>query len=240
MGRLLHSFLLMLAAATDKALPRQVQYLKAENHVLRAKLPKRISVTPAERHRLVQLGKAVGPAIKDLIGIVSPRTFARWASGEDKGTKAARPAQSEQPGKSGRPRTPDDLGELVLRLARENGWGYTRILGELKKPGVGKLCRSTVVNILRQAGLDPGPKHGEGTWDEFVKRHARTLWATDFFSKKVWTMAGLVDVFVLFFLHPGSREVFVAGVTAHPDRQWVVRQARNFVMHSGEQADEPE
>jgi hypothetical protein len=26
-----------------------------------------------------------------------------------------------------------NLRELVLRLARENAWGYTRILGELKK-----------------------------------------------------------------------------------------------------------
>ena len=27
-----------------------------------------------------------------------------------------------------------------------------------------------------------------------------TLWATDFFSKKVWTMGGLVEFFVLFFI----------------------------------------
>jgi putative transposase len=209
-GRLLHSFLLMLAAATDKALARQVRFLKAENSILLAKLPKRITVTPAERRRLVKLGHAVGPAIKDLIGIVSPRTFARWASGEVSGTQSAQPAHSEQPAKSGRPRTADELRELVQRLARENEWGYTRILGELKKLGVGKICRSTVVNILRQAGLDPGPKRGEGTWDEFVKRHAKTLWACDFFSKKVWTMAGLVDVFVVSFLHVGCRKVFVA------------------------------
>jgi putative transposase len=49
----------------------------------------------------------------------------------------------------------------------------------------------------------------------------------------------LVDVFVLFFLHVGSRRVFVAGVTAHPDRAWVAQQARNFLLHSGEQADPP-
>jgi putative transposase len=113
-------------------------------------------------------------------------------------------------------------------------------LGELKKLGVRKISRSTVVNILRQAGLDPGPKRGKGTWDEFIKRHAKTLWACDFFSKKVWTCRGLVDVFVLFFLHVGSRKVFVAGVTAHPDRAWVVQQARNFLLHTGEQADKPE
>jgi putative transposase len=232
-GRLLHSFLLMLAAATDKALARQVQYLKAENAILRAKLPRRVTVTPAERRRLLKYGKPLGSAIKDLVGIVSPRTFARWASGEVAGPKAARPARP------GRPRTKEDVRELVLRLARETGWGYSRILGELKKLGVGKVCRSTVVNILRAAGLDPGPQRGEGSWDEFVQRHAKTLWACDFFSKKVWTRRGPVDVFVLFFLHVGSRRVFVTGLSTRPERAWVVQQARNFLLQVGEGGDRP-
>jgi putative transposase len=37
------------------------------------------------------------------------------------------------------------IWELVIKLAKENDWGYTRILGELKK--LGMICRSTVVNI---------------------------------------------------------------------------------------------
>jgi hypothetical protein len=116
-GRLLHSFLLMLAAASDKALARQVQYLNAENAILRAKLPKRVTVTPAERRRLLKLGRPLGSAIKDLVGIVSPRTFARWACGEGTRPKTIPAA------KPGRPRTTDDVCELVLRLARETGWG---------------------------------------------------------------------------------------------------------------------
>ena len=54
----------------------------------------------------------------------------------------------------------------MLRLANENGSGYIRILGELKKLGVRNICRSTVVNILKEAGLDPGLKRAEGTWDD--------------------------------------------------------------------------
>jgi putative transposase len=202
----------MLAAATDRALARQVQYLKTENAILRGKLTKRITVTPPERRRLVRLGKAVGPAIKELIGIVSPRTFARWVNGDGKKPKSARI------NKPGRPRTNEDICVLVLRLARETGWGYTRILCELKKLGMNKICRSTVVNILKEAGLDPGPKRGDDSWDGFVQRHAKTLWACDFFTKNVWTLAGLVDVFVLFFLHVGSRRVIVTGMSANPDR----------------------
>jgi putative transposase len=69
---------------------------------------------------------------------------------------------------------------------------------------VRSVTKNTVRNILKAEGLAPGPKRGEGSWDEFIKRHAATLWATDFFSKKVWTARGLVDVFVLFFIHVGS------------------------------------
>jgi putative transposase len=29
-------------------------------------------------------------------------------------------------------------------------------------------------------------------------------------------------------------------MTAHPDRAWVVQQARNFLLHAGEQPDKPE
>jgi putative transposase len=155
---------------------------------------------------------------------VSPRTFARWLQGDQPDTP---PGATARPG---RPPTPDEVRELVLRMARETGWGYTRILGELKKLGVGRISRSTVVNILKAAGLDPGPRRSEGSWADFLKRHAQTLWACDFFSTRVWTLAGLKEVFVLFFLHLGSRRVFVSGMTPHPDAAWVTQQARNFAL----------
>jgi putative transposase len=129
--------------------------------------------------------------------------------------------------------------QLALKLERENAWGYTRILGELKKLGVGKVSRATVANILKENGLDPGPRRGAGSWDDFLKRHAQTLWACDFFSTKVWTMSGLVDVFVLFFIHVGSRRVLLAGVSANPDRAWMVQQARNVAMRFDEEPVKP-
>jgi putative transposase len=230
------SFLLLLARATDRQLAAYVAYLRAENRILRRKLPKRLSMTPQERQTLLRLGKPLGAALKDLSSIVSPRTFARWASGE---TQAAARTGTAPAAKPGRPRTPEAVRELVLRLARENAWGYTRILGELKKLGVGTVSRSTVVNILKANGIDPGPRRGQGSWDEFIRRHAQTLWACDFFSKKVWTRSGLVEVFVLFFIHVGSRRVHVAGMTAHPDGAWVAQQARNVAMHFAEQPERP-
>jgi putative transposase len=124
----------------------------------------------------------------------------------------------------------------VLRLARENDRGYTRILGELEKLGIRKISRSTVVNILRQAGLDPGPNRGEDTWDDFITRHAAALWSCGFFTKQVWTLRGLAEVYVLFFLNVETRRVHIAGLTGHPDRAWMTQQARNTAMFFADQA----
>jgi putative transposase len=99
----------------------------------------------------------------------------------------------------------------------------------LKKLGV-RVARSTVVNILKEAGLDPGPRRGLGSWADFVSRHVKTMWACDFFTKKVWTLKGLVDVFVLCFIHVDTRRLFVSGMTANPDAAWVKRQAKNFAV----------
>lgn len=183
MTRLYQRFLLLLASATDRELATHVQYLKEENRILRSKLPARITVTPQERQRLVRFGLAVGTAIKELIAIVSPRTFLRWVHGST-------PRTAAKPRKPGRPRTAEAIRDLVLRIAHETGWGYTRILGELKKLGPRSVSRTTVVNILREAGLDPGPKRGEGTWSEFhtapagiVGLNAVGTWATNLASR---------------------------------------------------------
>ncbi len=232
MKALLHSFFALLATATDQALANYLEYLKAENRILRAKLPAPITVTPTERERLVKLGKPLGKAINELITIVSPRSFLRWVHAE-------RPATAKEPVKRGRPPTPTDVQELILKLARETGWGSTRILGEMKKLGVRKVARSTVIKILRANGLEPGPNRGEGSWADFLKRHAATLWATDFFSVKVWTKAGFVEYFVLFFIQVGSRRVQLVNLTPHPDAAWVTQQARNFAMTCDDLPEKP-
>jgi putative transposase len=233
MKTLYHAFLLLLARATDRELAIYLDYLKAENKILRARLPQCIVPTAQERRQLMRLGKPLGPAIKDLITIVSPKTFLRWLRAE------GAPPAARTPRGPGRPPTPDLLRELVLRIAGETGWGYSRILGELQKLGLGTVCRNTVKNILRQNGFDPGPQRGEGSWADFIKRHAATLWACDFFSKPVWTLRGLVDVYVLFFIHVDSRRVHIAGLTAHPDRVWMTQQARNLAIIFGEQSVAP-
>lgn len=63
----------------------------------------------------------------------------------------------KQHARVGRPATLPELRVLVIRLARENDWGYDKIKGEIKKLGYA-LDRTTVKNILKTAGIIPAPE----------------------------------------------------------------------------------
>jgi transposase InsO family protein len=56
------------------------------------------------------------------------------------------------------------------------------------------------------------------------------VWATDFFSTKVWTLGGLVTFYVLFFIKHDTREVHIAGITSNPNAVWMKQVARNLTM----------
>ncbi len=65
MSNLFHPLLFAIARATDQQLARYVEYLKAENKILRARIPKRVICTPAERATPVKLAKPLGGMIKN-------------------------------------------------------------------------------------------------------------------------------------------------------------------------------
>ena len=222
MPRLLEPLWLVLISFAEKQLAQTIEFLRKENRILRGKLPKRITLSAREKNRLIKYGLKLGPAINGLITIVSPRTFSRWMKELKGPTKAGTSKR-----KPGRPKTEAEIRDLILRFVRENSWGYSRIMGELKKLGIQSVSRSTVVNILKDAGFDTSPKRGKGTWSEFLERHRKTLWASDFLSVKSLTTKGFVDLFVLFFIHPGTRRVIVSGITTNPNSAWMKQQARN-------------
>lgn len=216
-GRLVHGDLV-----------RQIEYLKVEHAILRAHIPRqRVRVTPQERTRLLQFGQAVGEDLRHLIKVVPYKTFQRWVR-----------EQSDQPakphGKRGRPRTPEEIRDLLLRMARENLWGYSRLLSELRKLGITAICRTTIRNILDEAGLPSNPERGRDGWDHFVRRHLDTLVACDFFTKEVWTPFGKRFAYALVFLHVGTRKVYVSPPTFHPNTRWVTQQARNVLLYLGD------
>ena len=125
-------------------------------------------------------------------------------------------------------RTRPDLITLDVVLPGMDGLA---VLGELKKLGIYSVCKTTIRTILKEHGFDPGPKRGKGTWDDFIRIHAKTLWACDFMSVRSWTLRGRLDLYLLIFIHVETRRVWVSDATMHPNARWVEQQGRNFCMH---------
>jgi putative transposase len=131
----------------------------------------------------------------------------------------------------GRPAIAEEVGAQVLRLARDNPrWGYQRIVGELAGVGV-RVSATSVAKILRQAGMAPAGARAGLSWREFLRAHAKTMIACDFFTvETVW----LGRLYVLFFIELGTRRVHLAGCTANPDGAWTAQQARQLTWSLSE------
>jgi putative transposase len=84
--------------------------------------------------------------------------------------------------------------------------------------------------VLRRQGLPPVPNRKGQSWKTFLDSHLEVTWATDFFVEEVWTVSGLLTFYVLFFIHLGSRRVWLAGCTPQPRAAWMAQQARSFSM----------
>lgn len=222
MIRLFQPLYFYLATCREKELVQQLEFMRAEMRMLRKRIPqKRIFLDSEEKKELLKLGEPIGSGLKHVISIVSYGALLRWR----------REASGKKPKKVGRPRTAETLRELILKIAKETGWGYTRVMGELKKLGIKPPSRNTVKSIMKANGHDPGPNTGKGSWAEFVKMHAETLYQCDFFSKNIWTPTGRRQYFVLAFLHVGSRQVFVSKACRKPDTAWMKEQATAFVEY---------
>jgi transposase InsO family protein len=201
-----------------------IEYLKAENRVLKARLgSRRLTFTDAERRLLARYAKVVGRGrLFGLDPIVSPDTLLRWHRQliAMKWTFVRRGP--------GRPRVMRVIEELVVRMASENPrWGYTRIQGALSNLGQ-QVARGTIANILKREGIEPAPTRGTRTpWSVFLKAHWRSLVAADFLSVEVWKLSGLVTYYVLFLIELRTRAVKIAGITTNPAQAWMLQIARN-------------
>jgi hypothetical protein len=118
----------------ERVLQQQVDYLMAENKILKKRLgDRRLQLTDADRRRLAVLGKKMGLKVLARIAtIAAPETIFQWyrelVAKKYDGSKRRGP---------GRPRKAEDLVELVLRMARESEeWGYTRTMGTKPTPRV--------------------------------------------------------------------------------------------------------
>lgn len=231
MAKIFHPLLALIASGTDRELAKYVQFLKEENKILRKRIKGEIHTKPDERRRLIEFGKALGRAIEELITIVTPGTFYRWCHEEKSGKRTPNP--------KGGQRKPREVRELVIEIAKTTGFGYTRIIGELRKIGIKKISRQTVRNILKEEGIQPGPDRKSDSWEAFIKRHGETLWAADFFSVKAVTARGIRDLYLLVFLCMQTREVIVSTSTTRPNSAWVKQQTKAFLEQTASRKEKP-
>jgi putative transposase len=154
--------------------------------------------------------------------LVTPQTVLRWHR-ELVRWKWSRGA-GRRPGRSA---LDEATRVLILRLARENPrWGYQRIQGELAKLGL-RVSATAIRTLLSRHGLGPAPRRGGMSWAVFLRQHATSILACDFFTvETVW----LKTLYVLFFIELGSRRVHLGGCTVAPDAAWVTQQARNLAL----------
>jgi putative transposase len=222
--------LVYITGTIDQELLLRNEYLVTENRILRNQITGRVLLTNGERKTLAELGQKLGKqALKEVAKIVKPDTILGW----HRTLVAQKFDGSNQRKASGRPKVNPELEALIVRMAQENrSWGYDRLVGVLANLGY-TVSDQTVGNILKCHGIGPAPERKTTTtWKEFIRAHMDVLVATDFFTAEVWTWCGLVTYYIVFFIHLDSRKVYVAGVTPHPNEQWMIQIARNVTMET--------
>src|SRR5262249_57641478 len=106
---------------------------------------------------------------------------------------------------------------LIRRMAAENLlWGQRRVQAELARLGFTVSAR-TVARYMRR------PYHGgpSPSWREFLTRHAKDIWACDFFGVRTIFFQTL---YVFFVMHHESRQILRVRVTQRPTAEWAAQQ----------------
>jgi Integrase core domain/Homeodomain-like domain len=207
---------LALLARSSSAKDVEILALRHEVTVLRRTNP-RPRLSWSDRVVLAALARIMPKALRAR-RIVTPGTLLRWH-------RRLVAAKWRQPRPPGRPPVPDELTELILRLARENTrWGVVRIQGELRRLGH-RVAASTIRKILRAHRVPPPSGH-DGSWRVFLRAHAATLLAVDFFH--VDCAVTFTRLYVAFVIELQTRRVHLLGITRHPTGHWATQLARNL------------
>ena len=111
-------FLLILAGWINRHQQEVIEYLEAENRVLREKFGKRrILLNDDQRRRLAVKGKVLGrKALQEIATIVTPDRILRW----HRELIAAKWDYSKRRKNVGRPPVSQEVVDLVLVMARGN------------------------------------------------------------------------------------------------------------------------
>lgn len=133
----------------------------------------------------------------------------------------------KQARKPGRPPIDAELERWIVRVAQDNpDLGYKKLAGEMHKLGF-EVSKTTVSTVLQRHGILPAPERGRqgSSWLTFLNHYKEQFLACDFFTVET---LGLQTLYVLFWIEHGSRQVHLAGCTAHPSGDWTTQQARHM------------
>jgi putative transposase len=202
---------------------RSPEALRAENLFLRRQLALYIErgVQPQRVDAATRVSLALLATLFDWRGalvVVQPATMIRWH-------RAGWRLLWRMKSRPGRPPIPQELRELIRRVARENVlWGEERIANELLlKLGI-RISPRTVRKYLPKR--PPGRPRGDLRWSTFLKSHARGILACDFFVAVAATFR-MLYVFVV--IEHGTRRLAHVNVTAHPSATWTLQQLREVI-----------
>jgi len=208
----------MLAQVLNDQLLLQVEYQRRELAIYRRELKKRPTLTDGDRRALAEIAAKLGrKAMAQLGSMVTPDTLMRWYRRLCV-QKWIRPRK-----KRGRPPTKAETRKQVIDTAQTwTNAGYTRICDVMKALGY-TISRTTVVNILKDAGIPTAPHRGM-SWKQFIATVMDGLAACDMFTVDTLTNA----YYCFFAIHIGTREVQMVTITTNPDGRWMAQQGRNL------------
>jgi putative transposase len=213
--------LIVLLGRSERSKELEILVLRHELAILRRER-RRARLRPVDRAILAAFARALPRSAWASLS-VRPATLLGWHR------QLVRRRWTYPHRRLGRPPLDRKLEALVGRLARENpSWGYRRVVGELRSLGISVSATSVRTILLRQ-GLPPAPQRNELSWREFLRQHAATTLACDFFTVET---AWLKQIYVLFFISLERRRIEFVACTPNPTGAWVSQQARNLLMRS--------
>jgi putative transposase len=128
----------------------------------------------------------------------------------------------------GRPRIPENLRQLIVRLVQENPtWGEERIAAELAVK-LGILVSPRTVRAYWPQDIDPRGcrRRSSQHWRTFVRNHAKAIVAADFL---VAITASFRMLYVFVVMEVGSRRILHCNITPHPTAAWTLQQFREAI-----------
>jgi putative transposase len=88
-----------------------------------------------------------------------------------------------------------------------------------------EVSATTIRTVLNKHGIPPSPERSyeDSSWRTLLNHYREQILACDFFTVETLTLKTL---HVLSYFEHATRRVYLVGCTAHPNKVWVIQQAR--------------